>query len=99
MAARLALHAPPQSCLLACFECRAPHFRAIPTSQTTHTHAPKPLTRPATLLAPPLQEPDAELLVTMLEAADELLDIAEGPKLLPLEEVGARGCRACAFLV
>lgn len=60
---------------------------------------PKPLTRPATLLAPPLQEPDAELLVTMLEAADELLDIAEGPKLLPLEEVGARGCRACAFLV
>lgn len=33
------------------------------------------------------KEPDAELLVTMLEAVDELVDIAEGPKLLPLEEL------------
>ena len=41
----------------------------------------------STLHASHPQEPDNELLVTMLEAADELIDIAEGPKTLPLEEV------------
>ena len=43
------------------------------------------------------KEPDNEILVTMLEAADELVDIAQGPQLLPLEEVRG-GCRDSEML-
>ena len=46
---------------------------------------PAPAPAPAPALPPAAQEPDMEVRVCLLEAADEIMDVVEGPAMLALE--------------